>query len=169
MGRDKHPGVAVGIVINVDDPEKAGRVQLRFPWLEESGPQPWAPVAAYMAGKDRGGFFMPEVGDEALVAFEHGDHEHPFVVGFLWNGRDNPPSDDTKLRIFRSVNGHEIAVYDPGVAGGDLGYIRIKDAHGNMVELANAQITIRSVGMINIQAPTVTINGRVVLPQPRPI
>ena len=44
-----------------------------------------------MAGKERGYWFMPEVDDEAIVAFEHGDFDHPFVVGFLHNGVDTPP------------------------------------------------------------------------------
>ena len=68
-----------------------------------------------------------------------------------------------------TVNGHEIALYDPAVSGGDQGYIRLKDAHGNVVELSNARISIRSKGSIDIEAPNVTINGRPVAPQPRPI
>ena len=164
----RHPGVTVGTVSNVNDPEKLGRVQVVFPKLGGVA-STWAPIATFMAGPDRGGFYMPEVDDEVLVAFEEGDFDHPFVVGFLWNGKDRPPTDDVHLRIFRSVNGHEIAVYDPAVAGGDKGYIRLKDAHGNVVELSNAQIIIRSVGTITIQAPNVIINGRPVVPQPRPI
>ena len=62
------------------------------------------------------------------------------------------------------MNGHEIELYDPGVSGGDKGYIRLKDAHENMIELANARITIRSVAAIEIQAPSVIINGRLVAP-----
>ena len=54
----------------------------------------WAPVAAPLAGKKRGAFFMPELGDEVLVAFEHGDFDHPFIIGFLWNGVDTPPETD---------------------------------------------------------------------------
>lgn len=165
---DKIPGVGVGLVVNVDDPEKLGRLKLKFPWMDDEE-STWAPVAASFAGNDRGAFYMPEVGDEVLVAFELGNFDHPFVVGFLWNGKDKPPTDDVHLRLFRSVNGHEIAVHDPAVAGGDKGYIRIKDAHGNVVELSNAQITIQSVGLINIKAPSVMINGRPVLLTPSPI
>lgn len=169
MGKlDKIPGVGVAIVVDVNDPEKLGRLRLKFPWMDDEE-SPWAPVAASFAGKDRGAFYMPEVGDEVLVAFELGNFDHPFVVGFLWNGKDTPPTDDVHLRLFRSVNGHEIAVHDPAVAGGDKGYIRIKDAHGNVVELSNAQIKIQSVGVISIQAPSVTINGRPVLLTPTPI
>lgn len=163
------PGVVVGIVKDLNDPEQQGRIKLEFPWLSDTERSSWAPVAAFLAGKDRGGYFMPEIGDEVLVAFERGDFDHPFIIGFLWNGADPPPSNDPNLRLFRSVNGHEIGIYDPDVAGGDRGYIRIKDAHGNVIELANAQITIRSVGTIQIQAPNVIINGRPVAPIGPPI
>jgi uncharacterized protein involved in type VI secretion and phage assembly len=112
---------------------------------------------------------MPEIDDEALVAFEHGDFHHPFILGFLWNGADRPPTDDPKKRLIRSLNGHEIEIYDPGIAAGDRGYIRLKDAHGNEIELSNARITIRGVALIEIQAPIVMINGRPVAPTPNPI
>ncbi|HEX3559749.1 MAG TPA: phage baseplate assembly protein V [Pyrinomonadaceae bacterium] len=166
--KDKIPGVVVGLVTDNQDPEKTGRLKLKFPTLDDVD-SPWAPVAALMSGNNRGGFYMPEVGDEVLVSFDQGRFDHPYVVGFLWNGKDKPPSDDVKHRLFRSVNGHEIDIYDPPVTGGDKGYIRIKDAHGNIVELSNAQIKITSPGTINIQAPNVIINGRAVVPQPRPI
>lgn len=163
------PGVVIGIVKSLDDPDGEGKIKLEFPWLEEGAESAWAPIAAPFAGKDRGAFYHPEVGDEALVAFDQGDFAHPYIIGFLWNGVDRPPTDDSHLRLFRSVNGHEVAIYDPEASGGDMGYIRLKDAHGNVVELANAQITIRSVGTVQIQAPNVIINGRPVLPAPRPI
>lgn len=128
-----------------------------------------APIATLMSGGGRGSWVMPEVGDDVLVAFEDGNVDKPYVVGFLWNGDDRPPTDDYQLRVIRSVNGHEVAIYDPAVSGGDTGFVQIKDAHGNEVTLANASITIRSVGLINIQAPSVLINGRPVAPNPQPI
>lgn len=120
-------------------------------------------------GKDRGFFYHPELQDEVLVAFEEGDPQHPYIVGFLWNGVDLPPTTDPHRRLIRSVNGHEIELYDPGVSAGDKGYIRLKDAHGNVVELANGRITIQGVAAIEVKAPAVIINGRPVAPVPNPI
>ncbi len=162
-------GVVVGIVVNLDDPNGQGRIQVKFPWLPDRHSSSWAPVAAAFAGKGRGAFLMPEVGDEVLVAFEHGEFDHPFIVGFLWNGADPPPSDDPRERLIRSLNGHQITLYDPTPAAGDQGHVRLEDAHGNVVELSNARISIRGVATIDIQAPTVTINGRPVAPTPNPI
>ena len=94
-------------------------------------------------------------GKPFLVAFEHGDPNHPYVVGFLWNGQDKPPITDPKRRLIHSVNGHEIELHDPAVAQGDTGGIRIQDAHGNIVELTNGSIRIQSVGTLQITAPNV--------------
>ena len=160
-------GVVIGIVKEVD--AALGRVKADFPWMQPAQASHWAPIASLMSGKKRGVYYMPEVGDEVLVAFEHGQFDHPFVVGFLWNGADEPPVNDPHKRVIHSVNGHEVEIYDPGISAGDKGYIRMKDAHGNVVELANARITIQSVATINIQAPSVIINGRPVAPVPNPI
>ena len=165
----RYPGVVTGIVKSLNDPEGQGRIQLQFPWLSDSQVSSWAPVAASLAGKDRGQFYMPEIDDEVLVAFEHGDFDHPFVLGFLWNGVHVPPTNDPHRRLIRSVNGHEIEIYDPAISAGDKGYIRLKDAHGNTIELANGRITVRGVGTVEIQAPNVIINGRVVAPVGPPI
>ena len=66
-------GVVVGVVTNNQDPEGMGRVKVKFPWLSDEDESNWARVAAPMAGKERGFYFLPEVEDEVLVAFEHGD------------------------------------------------------------------------------------------------
>ena len=45
----------------------------------------------------------------------------------------------------------------------------IEDAFGNIITLANGKITIRSVGVLEIAAPVITLNGRVVAPNSNPI
>jgi uncharacterized protein involved in type VI secretion and phage assembly len=169
----KIQGVVTGQVINVIDPDQQGRVQVSLPFLGGQNASYWAPVATMMAGKGRGSWFMPELGDEVLIAFNQDDVAHPFIVGFLWNGQDNPPSKDQHLRVIHSVNGHELRLYDPPVEGGDQGHIRLQFARGdgalNIVEINNTSIVIRSDSAISIQAPTVTINGRPVVPGGGPI
>ena len=109
-------GVVVGLVTNNKDPEGLGRVKVKFPWLSDADESDWARVAAPMAGNDRGAYFLPEVDDEVLVAFEHGDARSPYVVGALWNGKDTPPAknDDGKnnLRLIKSRSGHTIKLND---------------------------------------------------------
>ncbi|GLQ89917.1 phage baseplate assembly protein V [Dyella flagellata] len=160
-------GVVIGIVKEID-PTQA-RVKLDFPWKQPAQRSNWARIAAPMSGGKRGVYVMPELEDEALVAFDHGDFEQPYVVGFLWNGQDLPPADKREVRVIRSVNNHQIVIYDNPAQGADKGFIRIQDAHGNMVELANGQVTIKSVGKLQLNAPNVTINGRLVAPVGPPI
>ncbi len=113
-------GVAAGIVTNNQDPEGLGRVKIKFPWLSDENETDWVRIATLMAGGERGSFFLPEVGDEVLVAFEHGDINHPFVIGALWNGVDKPPETNSdgknKIRKIKSRSGHEIIFNDDNTA-----------------------------------------------------
>lgn len=160
----QYGGVVIGIVKDLNDPEGEGRILVEYPWAGEGRKSEWAAVASALAGGDRGAFFAPEPDDEALVAFLQGDFNCPFIVGFLWNGQDRPPTSDPRLRMIRSLNGHEIALHDPDVAQGDQGHCRITSAAMDEVRLENTGITITSRAAINIRAPNVVINGRPVLP-----
>lgn len=109
------PGVAAGIVHSLDDPDGLGRVQLTFPWMSEDEPVSyWARIAAPLAGAGRGMQFMPELGDEVLVAFDHGDLRLPYIVGYLWNGEDRPPRDQPAQRTIQTVSGHVLEFDDSG-------------------------------------------------------
>jgi uncharacterized protein involved in type VI secretion and phage assembly len=165
----KFGGVIVGVVKEVDDPDGEGRIQVEFPWMKGRTVTRWAGVAAAMAGANRGAFFMPEKDDEVLVAFDHGDVDQPFVIGFLWNGRDKPPSTAIKERMIRTLNGHAIRFLDSTVAGGDKGALIIEDGHKNRIVLSNGKITISSTAVLDLRAPTILINGRVVSPNRNPI
>jgi uncharacterized protein involved in type VI secretion and phage assembly len=109
-------GVVVGLVTNNQDPEGLGRVKIRFPWLSSTDESNWARIAVPMAGKDSGVYFLPEVNDEVLVTFEHGDARFPYVIGALWNGKDAPPADNAdgknNLRLIKSRSGHVIKLND---------------------------------------------------------
>lgn len=99
--KQKIYGVVIGIVTKNNDPDGTGyRVKVRFPFLEHGGEgegpadeSNWARVASFMAGEHisgagngpRGAYFLPEVDDEVLVAFEHGDISRPIVIGMLWS------------------------------------------------------------------------------------
>lgn len=126
-------GVAAGIVTNNQDPDGLGRVKVKFPWLSDDNETDWLRIATLMAGSDRGSFFLPEVDDEVLVAFEHGDINRPFVIGALWNGVDNPPETNSggqnNIRKIRSRSGHEIIFDDNGAAGQEKFEIHTNGGH----------------------------------------
>lgn len=129
------PGVYVAIVRDNEDPEGMGRVRLEYPWRESTAESGWARIAVPMAGNERGTYFLPEPGDEVLVAFAAGDVDHPYVVGALWNGEDAPPADNrdgnNDLRRVTSRNGHELTFDDAD----DGGKIVIETAAGHRIEL----------------------------------
>lgn len=109
-------GVVVGVVTNNNDPDGMGRVKVKFPWLNDTDESHWARIAAPMAGTERGFCFYPEVDDEVLVAFEHGDIRFPYVLGGLWNGQDAPPETNSdgenNVRIIKSRSGHVVKFTD---------------------------------------------------------
>ena len=138
-------GVVVGIVTNIDDPDGQGRVRVKFPWLKDEQESHWARVMSFMAGKERGAVFRPEVDDEVLVLFEHGDMRFPYVIGAVWNGQDEMPSErgadaDNNLRIIKSRSGHQIILDDTD--GSEK--VTIVDKEGNSVEMSADGIVIKS-------------------------
>ena len=126
-------GVAAGIVTNNQDPDGLGRVKVKFPWLSDNNETDWIRVATLMAGSGRGSFFLPEVDDEVLVAFEHGNINRAFVIGALWNGVDKPPEANSdgqnNIRKIRSRSGHEIIFDDNGAAGQEKVEIHTNGGH----------------------------------------
>jgi len=97
----------IGIVTDNKDPDKLFRVKVKFPSVLDSDSTWWIPVVSLGAGKDRGWFFLPEVNDEVLVAFEHGDFNRPIVIGALWNGTDKPPEEQSASNPKRVVVSRE--------------------------------------------------------------
>jgi uncharacterized protein involved in type VI secretion and phage assembly len=178
-------GIVLGIVTNNQDPESVGRVKVKFPWLEDGDESYWARVATLMAGNDRGTFFLPEVEDEVLVAFDHGDINHPYVMGTNWNGVDTPPeTNENGKNIIRKINsrsGHEIIFDDndeemkekieirtnaghtivlDDSAGGEK--IEIKDKTGNnsiVIDSVQNAITISSQMKLSIKSPMIEIEA----------
>jgi uncharacterized protein involved in type VI secretion and phage assembly len=115
-GANRVNGVVTATVTDNHDPEKIGRVRLRFPWLGDGTETWWARLSAPAAGGKRGAWFLPEVGDEVLVAFEHGDPRFPYVLGALWNKNDAPPEDldagGADRRSITSRSGHVVRLDD---------------------------------------------------------
>lgn len=154
---DRYYGVVIGVVTNNQDPENLHRIKVRFPWLSNGNDveSNWARVATPMSGKDRGAYFLPEVGDEVLIAFEHGQVDHPFVVGSLWNGKDDPPESnadgENNHRTIKSRSGHVLRFNDK--AGSET--IEIIDQTGNnkiIIDSAKNTITIEAQSDITIRS-----------------
>ncbi|HIH44105.1 MAG TPA: phage tail protein [Candidatus Methanoperedenaceae archaeon] len=142
-------GVVSGIVTNNTDDRGLGRVKIKFPWLSDDNETDWARITTIMAGNSMGAFFLPEVGDEVLVAFEHGDINHPVVIGSLWNGQAGPPETNSdgknNIRKIKSRSGHEIIFSDDDTAMKEKVEIKTKAGHTFVLDDASGQEKIEIV------------------------
>jgi len=127
-------GVVSARVVNHNDPRGVGRVQIKYDWMEEAQTA-WARMTTPSAGGGRGFMFMPEVGDEVLVAFEHGDPERPYVIGALWNATDGAPRQGfIEHEGTEAVGGNNVQV-PRDIARNDIK--RIVTKSGNRIQLAD--------------------------------
>jgi phage baseplate assembly protein V len=167
-------GVALAQVIDNVDVSGLGRVQVRLPWLP--GVEPWARVAVLMAGSSRGTYFIPQVGDEVLVAFSHGESREPYIIGCLWNTQDRPPAplptDAINKRVIHTPLGHDIELDDATqsitITSSTQQKITIDPGKIELTTTGNtASVKLETTGAISIQAarsieikaPTITIQG----------
>ncbi len=168
-------GVTLGRVVANCDEKRAGRVQVRLPWLP--GYEPWARVATPMAGKNQGLYFMPQVDDEVLVGCHDGDITDAYVLGCVWNARDVSPSqeahsDPVNKRLIRTPLGHEI-IFDETdrsitITSADkqritLGPKRVEitldEKKTTAITLEDGKVTIKASSSITLDAPTINIKG----------
>jgi uncharacterized protein involved in type VI secretion and phage assembly len=144
----------IGVVTDNHDPAKLGRVKVKLPVLSSEDSTFWAPIVMLGAGKNRGWFFIPEIDDEVLVMFEHGEINRPIVVSALHNGKDKPPDRNpggNPRRMIKSRAGHKITFDD------DAMQIVLEDGggKGRIILDANSQkIVIEALeGDVCFQAP----------------
>jgi uncharacterized protein involved in type VI secretion and phage assembly len=156
-------GVVMGIVTNNQDPDNMSRVRVKFPWLSDSNESWWARIAVPMAGNGRGTYFLPEVDDEVLIAFEHGDVRFPYVLGALWNGKDAPPANNSdgqnNIRVIHSRSGHLIRLDDSNgdekievidKTGGNS--VTIKSSDNSMSLTCTGDMSLKCTGKMTLQA-----------------
>ena len=121
--------------------------------------------------KSEGCFICQNWVMKCLVTFEHGDFDHPFIVGYLLNGVDTPPTHDPHRRLIHSVNGHEIEIYDPAISAGDKGHIPTQGRpwQRDPDSLTRVSRSVAWQQSISWPWPASTLNGRPVAPTPNPI
>lgn len=110
------------------DPLKMNRVRVRYPWQGQTeDPTPWIRIALPMASDGSGFNFLPQIGDEAIINYENGNIEKPYVEGMLYT-RAAKEDESTvpyafkrdKARVISSVNGHSIIFSDPSASSDAL-------------------------------------------------
>lgn len=132
----------VGIVTDNKDPKGWGRVKVKLPTLTEEHASNWARVVSLGAANARGFDCLPEVNDEVLVGFEHGDIHRPYIIGGVWNGKDAPPENvnntiqggKVRLRTFKTRTGHTLQFVEEDKGGSKAG-VRIQTTGGHKLYL----------------------------------
>jgi uncharacterized protein involved in type VI secretion and phage assembly len=167
-------------VVSVKDVGSTGRIQVRVYGYDGPASQNavlTARLCVPFAGDARGAFFVPDVGDEVVVAFLNGDARQAIVLGAVWNGKNKPAeqlggggnsvdrwsfvgksgtrvaiveeSGGAKIRLSAAQSGSEIATCELDTQGG--GKIELK-AGGTTLRLDSQGVHIETSGQLVIQA-----------------
>lgn len=156
-------GVVLAKVTNFKDPEDLGRVKVAYLMMHDDKGKPlesnWAPVLSPSAGGKRGFFYIPEVNDMVLVAFEFGDPQRPFVIGSMWDKKSLPPKKSSEVndgsnitqRIITSRSGHTIVLDD---SSGQESILIQDKSQKNLIKIDTAKnaITIEAQGDISVKS-----------------
>lgn len=120
------------VVLSNDDPKKLGRVQVRMNWQSGSMQTSWIRVLTPDAGTsdkvstNRGFVFIPEKGDQVMVAFRYDDPNRPFVLGSLFHGKSGTGGGSSnKTKSLTTRSGCTVTLDD------EKGSITMKDKEGN--------------------------------------
>ena len=156
--RERYFGVVIGLVTDNNDPDQRARVRVKYPWLADDAESYWARLMAPGAGNEYGVTWMPQVGDEVLVAFEHGDISHPIVMGGLWNGADVVPFDYGDLDAgkvtycgFTSRTGHKVSFWE-STTGSSIQLLTANGEVNILLDDKNRELKIESTGKVIVDA-----------------
>jgi uncharacterized protein involved in type VI secretion and phage assembly len=171
-------GLGIGRVIDNIDCTGMARVQVSLHWMP--GIDPWARVVTPSAGALHGIYFMPQIDDEVIVAYNHGDVADIYILGSLWNTLDRPPASlptdpvgkrliVTPARQTIAIDDHEqsVTITNSTQQKIELAKDAVRLEAGNLPPQARAAIKLDSVGnvliegavSITLKAPNITIDA----------
>jgi len=161
-----------------EDPDSMTRAQVLLPLVFGAEADPvWARVSSFSAGDSRGGFFMPNVGDEVLVGFVGANNLNPIIIGKLFSkNRKAPitPEDennyvkgfysDKNMKLEFNEEKPSLEVSTPGGAkillDDDEGSVSLEDQNGNSLKMDSSGITIKSASDYNVTATSGNITEK---------
>lgn len=155
-------GLLAGVVTNVNDTEKLGRVKVKLPTLGDDVETRWARVVSPGGGPTRGLALLPEVNDEVVVGFEFGDMQRPVVLGGLWNSKDALPEaaavadGKVKKRTWKSRLGHTIEMTDDDSAPT---LIITHSGKSTKIELTKDALNITTDKALTVKGKDVTVQA----------
>ncbi len=178
-----------GLVANVIDPERRGRILVQVPAVYKDGVSGWAEPCLPLVGLRSGLLALPQLGASVWVEFEQGDPERPIWCGGFWKTGTAPSAVAPLQTVLQTASGHSIVLDDtPGVGGiklttlaGDVMQISpgkgalIQTLTGDKVEVSPSGITLQSstgnrlvvspvgIELSTAQGASIRMNGSVVM------
>ncbi|SDD67516.1 Rhs element Vgr protein [Mucilaginibacter pineti] len=163
------PGLQIGVVTQLEnDPDGECRVLVRLPVISADDQGIWARVSTLDAGKERGSFFLPEVGDEVVVGFLNSDPRKPIVLGMLNSSAKTAPLTAadannqkgfvtrSKLKLIFDDDKKSVTVETPAgkkiTLDEDAGVISLEDENNNSIKMDSDGITIETQGKLMLKA-----------------
>jgi len=168
--RNSYFGKYRGLVKNVDDPLKIGRVTATVPEIYGEEECPWALPAVPFAGNKHGLVLIPEVNDGVWIEFEAGDISRPIWTGFWWASDELDDVSKTRARALVTSEGHKLVLDDKG---NEIQLLHSKGAEmkmtedditltigGTEIKLTKNDLTLKSgSGKIKLSAAGLDINN----------
>jgi uncharacterized protein involved in type VI secretion and phage assembly len=180
-GARRHFGVYPAIVTDLVDPERLGRVEVKFPWLGTQGAddvRAWATLVSPYADDDQGLEILPEVDTQVVVAFEAGELRRPYVIGASWNGAESLPEDPVaanNLRLLKSRAGSRLEFDDSDgaakvtismqsghkvVLDDAANEVTVTHSNGCVIKLEiSGKITMQANASVDITAPVLNVHA----------
>ncbi len=155
-------GIQSAIVVDNADPDKLGRIKVKFPWSRDEQTV-WVRMITPYAGTSRGWYSLPEIDDEVLIGFEHNNPGYPVALGAVYNGNNKPPdaapNDDNNIKLLVTRSGHQVVFSDED--GKESILISTKDDKNKLImDVSGPSIAIESEGDISIKGKNITIESQ---------
>lgn len=176
-------GLYPAIVTDIVDPDRLGRIEVKYPWLGDDGGQAVRSRATLLspyADDDQGLQILPEVDSQVVVAFEAGDPRRPYIVGACWNGRESLPAapeaannkrtlktrsgsllefDDqqgAEKITLSTVGGHKVILDHAALS------VTVEHSSGSLITMnATGQVEIRANATVEVNASAVNVHAPV--------
>jgi uncharacterized protein involved in type VI secretion and phage assembly len=152
-GDPRIQGVMLGVVAKNYDKDMPGRICVTIPTRDAKANElQWARIAQLSGGKKWGHYFLPEIGDQVLLAFENGNIEKPYVIGCVQKDNDQfltkSVDKDNKIKQIVTKNGSELRFDDNPEGEGDKDIITLSTpvkgdkAHSLKLDNENSKIEL---------------------------
>ncbi len=139
----------IALVKDNNDPDKLGRVKVKFPWQSSDERTPWIRIMNLYTGNGCGSQFIPEINTEVIIGFQGENIERPYVIGQLHNISNSPFDDwateNNAIKGIKTKSGNMLIFND------ENGSITLKDKAGSSIVLdGNGNISISASGEVSL-------------------